>query len=165
MVGYPFKHSPKKRVKVGCITENDNIDELKSQLAHAKNQLQDKNKEFLAIQNKLLHTEGKLLHAEQQLKYFKKVSNFFCFKSLSQEPKTFKYLCGLDLEQFNLLNDIVEPYLALLPHTMKYFDFETQYLIALTICQHSLDFRCMAFILKTSQTTVQRILLIHGLFF
>ena len=74
-----------------------------------------------------------------------------------EEPKRFKYLCGLDTEQFSLLTDIVRPYLSLLPHTNQEFDYETQYLSVLTICRQRLDFQFMAFILKTSETAVQRI--------
>ena len=53
--------------------------------------------------------------------------------------------------------DIVKPYLSLLTHTTKNFSYETQYLAILTICRHGLDYRYMAFILKTSESTVGRI--------
>ena len=52
--------------------------------------------------------------------------------------------------------DIVKAYLSLLTHTTKNFSYETQYLAILTICRHGLDSRFMAFILKTSESTVGR---------
>ena len=76
---------------------------------------------------------------------------------------TFFYLCGLKVEQFDLLIDLVEPYLQYLSYadckgpSEKSFEFRTQYLIVMTVCRHGLDFRFMAFVLQTSETTVQRI--------
>jgi len=68
------------------------------------------------------------------------------------------YLCGLEPGQFDILMDFVRPYLSLLPHsTERSFDFETQYLAVLAICRHALDYRFLAFILQTSETTIQRI--------
>ena len=40
---------------------------------------------------------------------------------------------------------------------VKMFDAETQLMITLTICRHALDLKFMAFVLKCSESTVQRI--------
>ena len=155
-----MKHSPRKRQKSTyhvddgipssqiSAPESSEIDELKKEL-------KAKSEELLEVKNKLLHTGGQLLHTREQLNIFKKLH--FSFQSISEQPKTFKYLCGLDLDQFNILMDIVKPYLSLLTHTTKSFSYETQYLAILIICRHGLDYRYMAFILKTSESTVGRI--------
>lgn len=152
------KHSLKKRQKpdVPVVDVPSTSDMSKnSEIEELKQQLKAKSEEVLHIQNKLLHTEGQLLYTQQQLLIFKNL--YFSFKSIAEDRKIFKYLCGLDLDQFNILMDIVKPYLSLLNHTVKNFSYETQYLAILTISRHGLDYRFMAFILRTSEATVGRI--------
>lgn len=89
--------------------------------------------------------------------------NLFTFSTLVKNRKKFSYLCGLQPDQFQLLMDCVRPYLSLLPHsachclTERTFNYEAQYLAVLTICRHALNYRFMAFMLKSSETTMQRI--------
>ena len=151
------KRSPKKRRRPSAETTDSNKTSCScaAELNELKQQLKEKSRKLLELENKLLHTEGQLLHTQHMLDLFKTQS--FSFQSISKDLKTFKYLCGLDLEQFNILMDIVRPYLPLLTHNVKKFSHETQYLVILTICRHGLDYRFMAFIIKTSEATVGRI--------
>ena len=72
-------------------------------------------------------------------------------------------ICGITIKQFNLIIDCIKPYLSFIPYkdckgpSEKSFDYETQFIITLTICRHGIDLRFMAFILEKSETTVQRI--------
>jgi len=103
-----------------------------------------------------LEAEVENLKLQGLVAYYK--GNLFTYSNLVKEQKMFAYLCGLEPGQFDILMDFVRPYSSLLPHsTERSFDFETQYLAVLTICRHALDYRFMAFILKTSVTTIQRI--------
>ena len=62
----------------------------------------------------------------------------YSYKHLKLKPETFKLLCGVSTEQFELLMDCIRPYLSLLDsgelRVPKVIDRATQYMAVLTIC-------------------------------
>uniref|UniRef100_A0A7M5UNU7 Transposase Helix-turn-helix domain-containing protein n=1 Tax=Clytia hemisphaerica TaxID=252671 RepID=A0A7M5UNU7_9CNID len=72
--------------------------------------------------------------------------------------KAIEYLCGIDLEKFNLIFDCIQPYTHLIPYPdnrkVTKFSLETQLLVTLTICRHGMDQKLMAFILNSSPSTL-----------
>ena len=116
----------------------------------------------LAEKSKELHElEIKYLHQTGIIENFR--NKEFKYSFLKKRLKTFKYLCGLSVEQFDLVKDCAAPYTHLMPYPdcpntgEKSVDLDTQLLIVLTICRHSLDYSFMAFMLSKSITTVHRI--------
>ena len=86
----------------------------------------------------------------------------FSYESLQKRPSMLEYLCGLTLKKFDMLMELVKPYLHLIPFpnskvSEDLFTFNTQLLSTITICRHGLDLKFMAFIMDTSETSVQRI--------
>lgn len=88
----------------------------------------------------------------------------FTYDNIKQFPQRFKYLCGLEITKFNLVMEIIQPYVHLVPYgdckpsaKNKTVDVATQFLTVLVICRHGIDIRFMAYILEKSETTVQRI--------
>ena len=79
------------------------------------------------------------------------------------KPSSFKYLCGLSIEKFNVLFDVTSPYL----HAIKYqdgkstgnraLDKKTELISVLTICHHALHLGVMAHMLSVSESTVNRL--------
>ena len=74
----------------------------------------------------------------------------------------FQLLNIFAVDKFKIIFQCIEPYVHLIPFpdrkvSSNFFSFETQLLVTLTICRHGIDLRFMAYILKTSETTVQRI--------
>ncbi len=150
------RHSPKKKAssprkrkpKQKPLTDAE-------KWAIEKNQLEDTIKKqsakIASLESTVLNLEGKLFYVER---------NSFKFSNLKTKPKMFYMLCGLELEQFRIIFDCIQPYLRLLEtdlHTPSFGDRETQLLSVLTIFRHGLQFNLMAFILGTSVTTMQRI--------
>ena len=139
---------------------SSSIEDLKCKVEKAqkdidalKTELNDKNEKMLKLEITNLKLTGELeyLHSKN-----------FTYKQLKVRYVTFEYLCGLSVEKFELVMKCVEPYLHLIPYpdckvSPKSFSFETQFLVTLTVCRHGINLRFMAFILRTSETTVQRI--------
>jgi hypothetical protein len=87
--------------------------------------------------------------------------NEFCYNNIQRRLPTFEYLCGLTLEKFDMVMECVKPYLHLIPYpkcnvSENLFTYNTQLLSTLTICRHGLDLKFMAFIMDTSESTIQR---------
>ena len=141
--------SPKKRTKSSAtlIDLQREVDSLKTELSSVKQKLQEKSVLVSTQQNEILLLRGKL-------DFLKKLE--FSYDSISKNKKKFNYLCGLSLEQFDMLFECIKPYLSTLPHTSILFDMKTQYLAVLTICRHALDYRFMASLLNTSEATMSR---------
>ena len=104
-------------------------------------------------QNEELNIAVKRLQQEQ-----------FSYSNLIKKPNTFKYLCGLSVEQFNILWNCVQPYsddVIIYPDCKgtgkRSVDKPTELLAVLTICRHSLHQGVMAFMLKVGENTIQRI--------
>ena len=80
-------------------------------------------------------------------------SNQFTYGYLKIRGSKFQYLSGLSLEQFDLIMECIRPFIKFIPYadcqgpSLKIFDYETQYLMLLTISRHGLDLRFMSFIL------------------
>ena len=78
-----------------------------------------------------------------------------------KKPSTFKYLCGLSLEQFNILYNCVQPYSDAIVYPdckgigQRSLDKPTELFAVLTICRHSLHQGVMAFMLKVGESTIQ----------
>ena len=85
----------------------------------------------------------------------------FGYENLKKSPSNFEYLCGLNIEKFDLVMDCVKPYVHLIPYpdskVTERLSYTTQLLVTLTICRHTLDFRLMAYILDVSRSTVPRV--------
>ena len=66
--------------------------------------------------------------------------------NLIKKPKQFQYLCGLSIDQFNIILNCVTPYIHLIPypdcagvHDRRSTDVATELLISvLMICRHGL---------------------------
>jgi len=76
--------------------------------------------------NKELKMTIKMLQQEQLI-----------YSNLIKKPKTFKYLCGLSVEQFNILWNCVRPYCHGKGNGERTLDKATEFLAVLTICRHS----------------------------
>lgn len=119
--------------------------------------VEQQKKELEKQKSKIKELEFQILKQQGIISYLEK--NSFTYKNLAEKPKTFKLLCGLEVDEFNMLMECVRPYLSLfdkLRHP-KIFGWETQYLATMTICRHSLNFDFMSFVIGTSATTMQRI--------
>ena len=88
--------------------------------------------------------------------------NEFSYLNVSSRPPLLKYLCGLDIEQFNTIYEYVKPYLNLIEYPdckgtdESSLDSPTELLAVLTCCRHALHQGVMAYILRRSEITVQK---------
>ena len=96
--------------------------------------------------------------------------NEFSYTNVSSRPPLLKYLCGLDIEQFNIIYECVKPYLHLIEYPdckgtgERSLDSATELLAVLTCCRHALHQGVMAYILRRSETTMQRIFIAWTVF-
>ena len=88
----------------------------------------------------------------------------FSYEQISGNPEKLEYLTGLSLEQFNIIMDCVRPFIdSCLKYdderktTERTFSYETQYLIVMMVCRHSLDFKFVSFMTNVSAQTIGRI--------
>ena len=87
----------------------------------------------------------------------------FSYSNLIKKPTTFKYLCGLSVEQFNILWNCVQPYSDVIIYPdckgtgERSVDKPTELFAVLAICRHSFHQGVMAFMLKVGESTIQRI--------
>ena len=87
----------------------------------------------------------------------------FSYSNLIKKPNTFKYLCGLSVEQFNIPWNCVQPYSDVIIYPdckgtgERSADKPTELFVVLTICRHSLHQGVMAFMLKVGENTIQHI--------
>ena len=90
--------------------------------------------------------------------------------NVSSRPPLSKYLCGLDIEQFNIICKCVKPYLHIIEYPdckgtgERSLDLATELLAVLTCCRHALHQGVMAYIIRRSETTVQRIVIAWTMF-
>ncbi|XP_066924260.1 uncharacterized protein [Clytia hemisphaerica] len=126
---------------------NAEINKLREQLKLEKSKAFDWEVSYLKVVGELADLE----------------SQTFTYEHIKVNQKMFQYYCGLSVEEFNLIRDCLAPYTHLLCHctdrivSPKLIDLDTQLLIVLTICRHALDLRFMAYYLRNSETTIQRI--------
>lgn len=87
----------------------------------------------------------------------------FSCSNLINKPNIFKYLCGLSVEQFNILWNCVQPYSDVIIYPawkgtgMRSLDKPAELFAVITICRYSLHQGVMAFMLKVGESTIQRI--------
>ena len=137
--------------------------ESKSELV---DQINAANKKVIELEEKLKDQQKLSLDAE--IKHLKLIGKFdvleshnFTYHNLIISGKL-EYLSGLSKERFDIILECLRPYLHLLSFaerqvSEKLFNIETQLLAVLTICRHGLDLKFMAYIMKCSETTVQRL--------
>ena len=88
--------------------------------------------------NEELKTTINMLQQERLIRY----------SNLIKKPNTFKYLCGLSVEQFNILWNCVRPYCHVIIYPdckgngERTLDRATELLAVLGICKHSLPSGC-----------------------
>ena len=126
--------------------------------------LLDKNKqqELQKVKKEKLDVEMKIAQLEGEILNFKTES--FDIKNIIRNPSQFQYLCGLSSDQFNLVYECLQPYTHLIPYpdcisnnNKRSVDTKTELFSVLTICRHGLHQGVMAFMLKKSKSTMQRI--------
>ena len=113
------------------------------------------------VTQQLNKTTAKLTNVHEALKQFHQKK--YTHENISQTPKTFQFLCGLSVEQFDLLFKCVSPYCQLIRYPdckgtgQRIMDKETELLAVLTICRHSLGLGMLAYIVDLTPSTVHRI--------
>lgn len=147
----PPKRKVQRKAKVNLNLTMEDLQKenecLKSELSLTKKSLKEKTELLMKRQNELLLLEGR----------FEVLKNVeFSYESIRKNEKKFQYLCGLSIEQFDMLFECIQPYLSLLPHSSILFSKQTQYLAVLTVCRHALDYKFMAVLLNTSEATMSR---------
>ena len=79
--------------------------------------------------------EGEVLKQNGLIDFMRGKS--YSYKHLKLKPETFKLLCGVSTEQFELLMDCIRPYLSLLDsgelRVRNVIDRATQYMAVLTV--------------------------------
>ena len=146
------------------------ISKLKKELtaANAKinlleEEIKSKNNELSKIKLTKLTNKRKISYLQNTISTTNKKK--FQYNNLLTQPSLFKYLCGLTMEQFNIILKSVTPYTHLIPYpdcnvntpTRRSTDVATELMSVLTICRHGLNQGVMAFILDKSKSTMQRI--------
>ena len=122
------------------------IEKLEAELANKKEELAECNKNNLKLMSELYDWRSKT----------------FSYENLRSHLQKFEYLCGISVEKFDLVMKCIKPYLHRIPYpdskvSEKLFTYESQFLSMLTVCRHGIDLRFMAFVMDTSESTVQRI--------
>ena len=90
-------------------------------------------------------------------------ARFFTYQNLKKQPKMFKYLCGLTVEMFDMLFELVQPYVCVIQYPDcsgtgdRSIEKVTELLAFLTICRHGLHLGVMSYMLSRSNSTVYRI--------
>ena len=145
-----------------------NNESLKEQLeeANVKIKILENENKTLQIKVKFLRkSKNKLLKEVASNKKIFSLSTKLSFHNIitDNKPSSFKYLCGLSIEKFNVLFDVTSPYL----HAIEYedckgtcnraLDKRTELFSVLTICCHALHLGVMAHMLSVSESTVNRL--------
>ena len=136
---------------------------LNEQLIDAQNMVKKLRTENLCLKIKLQNIEQTQQNAKKQNEELKTVvkrlqEEQFSYSNLIKKPNTFKYLCGLSIEQFNILWNCVQPYSdgIIYPDCkgagMRSLDKPTELFAVITVCRHSLHQDVMAFMLKEEST-------------
>ena len=102
--------------------------------------------------HKILSQKNKEMHSKQ-----------FVYESIKARPKMFKYLCGLSIDQFELLWRCVLPYINLIEYPdckgtgARALDKVTELFLLLTICRHGLHLGVAGFMVGLAESTIHRI--------
>ena len=88
----------------------------------------------------------------------------FSYKSISEDPTKFKYFCGLTVEKFDMLFEIVKPFLSAIKYpdckgstTHRSVNKETELFAFMALCRHSLHLGVIGHMMNVSISTVDRI--------
>ena len=114
--------------------------------------------ELERINNELVGSNYRMKHELSLTK-----AKAFSYDNLRKNSKKFHQMCGLDIEQFKIVYECVEPYLHLIPYPNlkntgdRSLSHQTELLAVLTICRQGLRISVMAYLLDRSDTTVERI--------
>ena len=111
---------------------------------NAESKLDQKDKIIKELKMKVRSLEVQNLQFIGSIKNLE--SKIFSYDSLKTRPVTFKNLCGLTVDQFNMVFECILPYLENIPYSGKISDFksersltkETEFLCVLTMCRHGL---------------------------
>ena len=127
-----------------------------------ESKLQLTKQEVKKLKQANFHSTNKLNRAKNELS--DKKNKDFTYTNLIKQPSTFQYLCGLTLEQFDIILKCALPYVYLIPSSdctgninLRKTDYATELLSVLTTCRHGLHQGVMGYILGKSKSTVQRI--------
>jgi hypothetical protein len=169
-VVYKKKELSKKQSKKKLNFNSIEINRLKTDLEEAnekikvlQNEICIKNIEVAKSKSKYVTSQKYIAHLKSEEE--KSSKKDFNYKNLIERPKLFHYLCGLSVEQFQIILDCVSPYTHLIPYpdcdismpARRSIDVETELLSVLTLCRHGLHQGVMAFIIQKSKSTMQRI--------
>ena len=144
---------------------------LTEQPTNAQDMVKKLRTENLSLKIKLQNIEQTQQNAKKQNEELKTVvkrlqEEQFSYSNLIKKPNTFKYLCGLSIEQFNILWNCVQPYSDVIIYPdckgtgMRSLDKPTELFAVTTVCRHcrhSLHRGVMAFMLKVGESTMQLI--------
>ena len=98
-----------------------------------------------------------------------KLSSVLDKETLQRKPTLFKYLCGLTVDQFNLLWKCIEPYVSLIVYdesasdnkvNAHLMDQKSELLTVLTCCQHGLDLGISGWSLASANLRCQDFILL-----
>ena len=139
---------------------------LTEQLTNAQDMVKKLRTENLSLKIKLRDIEQTQQNAKKQNEKLKTVvkrlqEEQFSYCNLIKKPNTFKYLCGLSIEQFNILWNCVQPYSDVIIYLdckgtgMRSLDKPTGLFAVITVCRHSPHQGVMAFMLKVGESTMQ----------
>ena len=151
-----------KREMMARLSKKDKeIEKLKEQLeiANSKCQRIQKENKCLKLKNSYLEFSKKKLTTENEI-LNKKVFNY---DKLVLKESQFNFLCGLSVEKFNMLFEIVSPFTDAIIYPdckgtgKRIFDKKTELFMYLTVCRHSLHLGVMSYMSDVSKSTVYRI--------
>ena len=152
--------------RLGASEEDKQL--LTEQLTNAQDMVKKLRTENLSLKIKLRNIEQTRQNINKQNEELKIAvkrlqQEQFSYSNLIKKPTTFKYLCGLSVEQFNILWNCVQPYSDVIIYPdckgtgERSVDKPTELFAVLAICRHSLHQGVMAFMLKVGESTIQRI--------
>ena len=141
---------------------------LTEQLTSTREMVKRLRTENLSLKIKIRNieqTQQKIMKHDEELEIVIKrlQKEQLSYWNLIEKSNTFKYLCGLCIEQFDILWKCVQPYSDVIIYPdckgtgERALDKQTELFAVLTICRHSLHQGVMAFMLKVSESTVHRI--------
>ena len=90
----------------------------------------------------------------------------FTYDELQHKPNLFKYMCGLTIEQFDILWNCIQPYVSLIVYdesassnklNARSMDQKSELLAVLTCCKHGLDLGISGWMAGISESSMQRL--------
>ena len=137
------------------------IQELEAKVNHLE--------QILEVSQKKVKTKDLLIgKLESSLEFkdktLKKLS--FTYDELHTKPALFKYMCGLTVEQFDLLWSFIAPYVHLITYdetalnnkvSARLLHQKSELLIVLTCCKHGLNLGISGWMAGISESSMQRL--------